>query len=142
MQEQQASLRRYRIILLIRHPDIDAESISRELKLSPYAAYTAGRERMLPNGNTLPGLATQSSWNHIYHYSGEARLEDSIAEIITFLEGHGAFLRRLSLQGGTIELYIQLPGDVNVGGSVPWELLRKMSDLRISLGAEVFPKFP
>ena len=45
-------------------------------------------------------------------------------------------------QGGNTQLYVQLPGDVNNGSAFPWELLKKLSDIRIGLGIEVLPNSP
>jgi hypothetical protein len=142
MKDQQDKLRRYTVILQVRHPDIEAERISREFGLSPHACYTAGKVRVLPNGRILPGLATESSWNHIYDYSGDARPKDSLLNVVTFLEQHKVFLRKITLQGGTVELYVQLPGDTNIGDTLPWDLLGRMGNLRVSLSVEVFPNFP
>ena len=131
--------RRFNVVLLIRHPDIDPEQISRELSIEPYSAFKNGDVRTLPNGNVLPGLATQSSWNHVYRYSGGHELDEAVECVIRLLEDHRAFILRLFLQGGSCQVYLQLPGDVNVGAALPWQLLDRMSNLRVELGLEVFP---
>ena len=117
-----------------------AGQISKELDLLPDVAFRAGSVRVLPNGNTLPGLATESRWSYVYYLSKTSRLSKSIEEIVAFLELHAVFVRKLCLEGGTLELYIQLPGDLNIGDAISWGLLKKMAQLRISLGLEVFPK--
>jgi hypothetical protein len=35
-----------------------------------------------------------------------------------------------------------VPGDVNNGSTFPWEPLKKLIDIRIGLGIEVFPNSP
>lgn len=142
MNEGIKPLKRFNVVLLIRHPDIDPELISRELSLKPYSAFKNGSVRTLPNGNVLPGLATQSSWNHIYRYSGDHQLGEVVEGVVKLLEEHKAFVLKLCLQGGSCQIYLQLPGDVNVGGVLPWQLMHRISSVRAELGVEVFPHFP
>jgi hypothetical protein len=142
MSESNKSAKRFNIVLLIRHPEIDPEQISRELSLKPYSAFKNGTVRTLPNGNLLPGLATHSSWNHIHRYSGDHGLVEAVESVVKLLEEHKAFILRLGLQGGLCQVYLQLPGDVNVGGALPWQLLDRMSSVRVELGVEVFPNLP
>lgn len=40
-----------------------------------------------------------------------------------------------------MSLIVNLPGDVNMGDNLEPETLRLMSELGITLGGEVFPKF-
>jgi hypothetical protein len=142
MTESKKSIKRFNVVLLFRHPEIDPEQISRELSLKPYSAFKNGTVRTLPNGNVLPGLATHSSWNHIYRYSGDHELIEAVESVVNLLEEHRSFILRLCLQGGSCQVYLQLPGDVNVGGALPWQLLDRMSRVRVELGVEVFPNLP
>lgn len=130
----------YNVILLMRHPDIDPGEVTREFGLTPHVAFRKGCVRALQNGKELPGVSRDSRWNHVYRFSKGHRLGDALAQVVTFLEGHKAFIKKLCLQGASFELYVQLPGAKNIGDSIPWDLLRRMSQLRVSLGIEVFPR--
>lgn len=130
----------YNVILLVRHPDVDPGELSREFGLTPHVAFRKGSVRILENGKKLPGVSRDSRWNHVYRFSKDRRVGDALAHVMTFLEGHKGFIKKLCLQGASFELYVQLPGATNIGDSISWELLRRMSQLRVSLGIEVFPQ--
>lgn len=130
----------YNVILLMRHPDIDPGEVTREFGLTPHVAFRKGCVRTLQNGKELPGVSRDSRWNHVYRFSMGRRVGEALAQIVTFLEGHKAFIKKLCLHGASFELYVQLPGTTNIGDSISWDLLRRMSQLRVSLGIEVFPR--
>jgi len=135
--------RRFRVILLIMHPTIDPKVITRELSLSPYASSHKGHPTTTPGGQVLPYPADATRWNHIFRFNGtKKRLATSVERIVDSMTLHKRFFRKLCRQGGNTQLYVQLPGDVNNGATFPWHLLMKMSDIRIGLGIEVFPKSP
>lgn len=130
----------YNVILLMRHPDIDPGEVTRQFGLTPHVAFRKGCIRTLQNGKELPGVSQDSRWNHVYRFSKSHRVGDALTQVVTFLEGHKAFIKKLCLQGASFELYVQLPGTTNIGDSISWDLLHRMSQLRVSLGIEVFPR--
>lgn len=99
----------YNVILLMRHPDIDPGEVTREFGLTPHVAFRKGCVRTLQNGKELPGVSRDSRWNHVYRFSMGRRVGEALAQIVTFLEGHKAFIKKLCLHGASFELYVQLP---------------------------------
>jgi hypothetical protein len=142
MSNETSPAARFKIIVLIRHPDMDPNKISEELGLEPNAIFRAGDERTTPTGHVLSGRHTETRWNHIFRFQGTRELSSELENIVRVLAGHKSFFQKLSLQRGTLELYVQLPGDVNIGDAISWQILKDMADLRFSLGLEVFPNFP
>jgi hypothetical protein len=135
--------RRFKVILLIVHPTIDPRRISNELGLKPYVSFRKGHPATAPSGHVLPHLPLESRWNHIYKFNGPKHaLATSVERLLDSLASHRSFFQRMCRQGGSTQLYVQMPGDVNNGSTFPWELLKKLSDIRIGLGIEVFPNSP
>jgi len=54
---------------------------------------------------------------------------------------HKEFLHEIVNGGGTIDLIVHLPGDINIGDCFPWRDMARLSALRVDLGIEVFPDF-
>src|SRR5712692_4525972 len=55
------------------------------------------------------------------------------------LKPHKAFLHEISASGGKSEIYIQLPGTLNVGDSLDPRTLGLLAELNVLLSVEVFP---
>ena len=48
---------------------------------------------------------------------------------------------RLAGLGAQSAIYLQLPGDANIGARIPCDVLAKMSDLTTAFEFEVFPEW-
>ena len=135
--------RRFKVILLIAHPNIDPKKISKVLSLAPHFSSHKGHAIVTPTGQILPSIARISKWNHIFKFNRTTTpIDIAIGNIAASLASHKAFFRKLARESGSAQLYVQLPGDVNNGSAITWELLQQLSDLRMGLGIEVFPKSP
>lgn len=117
----------YMVVLLVSHPDMDAAEIGRYIGAQPHDTFTTS--------------IIANSWSRFYHFRRDCRVGEALERIVVFLEDRKASISKLRLRGATIILHTNLPGDANVGGTLPWELLRRLSELRISLSFEVYPAY-
>jgi hypothetical protein len=131
----------YEVRLLIRHPNIDPDRITKTLGLIPHSSAMAGSERRTLAGDLLPGLHKDSAWSYSFRVTGNRRLFSDAAKLIDKLEPHQAFLAELDHGGGSICFILDLPGDVNMGDVLPWRDMARLANLHIDLGIEVFPNF-
>jgi hypothetical protein len=132
---------RYSVRLLIRHPNIDPDRITKILGLSPQLSAMAGSERRTRTGDLLPGPHKDSVWSHWFRVEGNRLFFSDVEKTIDKLQPHRALLAEIADSGGFIELIVSLPGDVNIGDSFPWRKMARLCDLHIDLGIEVFPEF-
>jgi hypothetical protein len=104
-------------------------------------AAIAGSARETPAGTILSGVHKVSLWSHSFGVKGNRRFFSDVEKMIKKLESHKALLAEISNGGGTIDLIIHLPGDINIGDVFLWRDMARLSALQISLGIEVFPNF-
>ncbi len=135
-------MKRYDIVLLIRHPSLDPAEITAKLGLQPHQSSKAGDPIITPKGTRLPGVHGTGSWNHVFRYEGEPHFSEQINAILDQLVRHKTFFHKIDKSGGSTDLYLQLPGDTNIGDDLPWTVLRKFVDLRIGFSLETFPDMP
>ncbi len=127
------------IVLLIRHPFIDPELITKKIGLIPFRYQRFGEPRMTPKGKALPGLWKNSSWSWQCDREDKRSFFDSVNLLVTELESHNKFLSDLRLQGGNIYVIVNILGKENIGDVLSWQIMEKMVNLKIDLGIEVFP---
>lgn len=132
---------RYSVRLLIRHPSLDPDFISRKLGLAPQASHLVGAPRRAPNAASLPGIYRDSVWSCWERVERHRRFFDDVVKILDIPERHASFLAEINETGGQTELIVDLPGDVNIGDTLPSREMRRMAELGIKLGIEVFPQF-
>ena len=132
---------RFEIRLLIRHPSIDPDRITKTLQLSPDLAHMVGAARKGPKGHPLPGLHRDSVWSHWFVVERNRFFFRDVKKLIDRLEPHKAFLIDLEKGGGSVCLILHLPGDINIGDELGWREMERLSAMRIDLGVEVFPEF-
>lgn len=130
---------KYRLRLLIKHPNIDPREITTSLELMPNAFAKAGTVRATPTGTVLPGEHEVSMWSHWVEVSGKRQFFSGFSELMNKLETHKAFLAEIVLGGGSLALIVDLPGRFNIGDTLPWTDMARLCALQINLGVEVFP---
>lgn len=126
--------------LLIVHPDIDPERITRELGLAPTIAFRAGDPVVTPKGSRLPGTRPDTRWRYCAPPHARRDFFAPLGRILDHLAPHRTFLRQLMLEGGLVEVAVNLSGERNIGDVITPEDIRKLADLGIALGVEVFPE--
>jgi|SRR5579864_1327691 len=133
--------KRYHILLRIRHPELDPDQITAALGWKPDRSWKAGEQSVTPKGTKLPTVRTYGLWSRTFRCRGEQRIVDQLNEILKWLTAHKGLFKTLEQSGAQAALYLQLPGDTNIGASIPWNVLKKFAHLKISFEFETFPKW-
>ena len=103
--------------------------------------WTAGAERRTLAGTLLPGISKTSAWGHSFDVKGERLFSDGVSKMLSVLLSKAEFVHELVNSGGSIGLYVYLPGSVNIGDVLSWKDLEQLASLRVDFGVEVFPNF-
>jgi hypothetical protein len=133
-------MKRFSIVLLIRHPSIDPRVISEELNMDPYACGMVGKPKMTPKGNLVPGTYELSWWNHVFEYEVDTRFFEEMERLLAQLVSHKDFFLKINKEGGYSEISLNLPGAMNQGDTAKPSMLKLIAELGLHLGVEVFPE--
>jgi hypothetical protein len=115
--------------------------ITKKLKFKPFREWVVGEPRLTPAGTKLPGVHKETSWGGELVSSNQRSFFAGVMNLVEQLERHKPFLKRIRSTGGTVAIFVHLPGDVNTGDSISWSDLKKLAALEIDLDVEVFPNF-
>jgi len=119
---------------------MDLTFLSTLLNLSCLRKWIAGTPRQTPTGEPLSGTYPVSYWvSRGFEFSCESGFGKQLALAINHLAKVNESLSDFKVSGGTIEIYLQLPGSKNNGDTIDSTLLKKMVDLGVDLLIEVFP---
>lgn len=132
---------KYRVVLTIKHPNLDARRISRTLGIKPTNHWTAGEGRVTPAGTRLPGTNAASLWTASKEVAGDRFFFGGVLDLVTRLESAAHFISEIVESGGTISIIIQLPGTRNIGDEINWPQLARLVALKVTLGIELFLEF-
>jgi hypothetical protein len=120
----------YEIRVLVRHPTLRVEALSELFGEEPDYSANAGDK----------GHPQQSSWSRVSHTHGERTFFSEVKHVVEWLSGKGNLVHEIRQAGGSVEIIVQLPGDTNIGDSMPPDLLVDIGSLGASLGVEIFPR--
>ena len=131
--------RRFHVELLIVHPTIEPSAITCALGLEPQNTHSVGGCRITPKGRILPGSYTDTRWR----YSKECKASDQwfageLGALVNRLEPHKAFFDELFATGGAACVIIQFLGDGYFGDNLAPSILKKLGDLGLDFGIEVY----
>lgn len=139
--EEENSKLRFVVRLLIKHPNLDPGLISERLAMLPNMTQLVGTKRKTPKGVSIGGTYRESRWGWSIRVAGKRSFFDDVTDLANRLKPHKKFLSEIIDSGGTIEVIVHLPGDVNIGWTLDWQEMEKLAELQINLGIEVFPQF-
>lgn len=131
---------RFVVRLLIKHPTLDPDLISSRLDMIPRLKQCVGAARISERGEKLRGTYQDSRWGWSSRIEDKREFFEEVVTLLDRLEPHKKFLEEIVESGGSIEIIIHLPGDVNIGWTLPWFELKRLAQLKIDLGIEVFPE--
>jgi hypothetical protein len=138
---------RFKIRLLFRHPAIDPESITKTLGIPPSVQARAGDPaRPGVDGTPRRGTEPLSAWSVQTSFRDDdpddergPNVDDCLSAFLEPLLPHAAFVRRLAGGCSTATVILQFPGGSHYGGDLSTAVLRKITDLGLKLGVEIFP---
>jgi hypothetical protein len=149
----------FEISLRIRHPSIDPEQISRELKVEPEHSFKAGEPRESGSGNVLTATHSETYWlGSLSTLTGsmllaglerarfarermQATTQSSLtqaldASVVAFLRSHADFIHRLQSEDGQVSLLVELSTNSLTGFSLSPQFNRALSDLGVAVEFE------
>jgi len=126
------------VLVRFKHPTKDLSFLSSLLSMECTVIWKAGSPKRPPLKGTYP----ISYWVSRLEFSGEEGFEENLFFAIDRLKKVRETVLDLKSSGGIIEIYLQLPGAINNGGTIETEVLKDMCDLNIDLLVEVFPNIP
>jgi hypothetical protein len=127
----------FELDLLVVHPHMQADAITRELGLTPTFAWTKGDARGDAAGR---GAAARSrtAWRHTFvRRSTDVGL--TIDDVLGLLATHRAFFRRVCAEGGTSDLVLRFPVSRYFGFNFSARTLETVARCHLQFGLEVFP---
>ncbi len=127
------------IRLLIKHPTMDPSRITEELGLRPQLTRLVGAARQTPNGVPLPGRNRSSVWSYSFDVTKTRSFFRKLSGFVAKLENHKKLFHQIVRSGGSAELIVELNGGENIGDVLSHLELKRLSDLKIDLGIEIFP---
>jgi len=117
---------------------MDPRRISKALNLRPEFSWKAGERRQTPAGRPLAGIRTGTYWCCVIPRAGQQQLCASLEAVADRLAPHCRFLRGISQDGGSLELFVGWYSDTNSGEEFSWKLLRKLANLHLDLSLDVY----
>ena len=146
----------FEISLRIRHPSIDPDQISQELKVEPEHSFKCGDPRESGSGNALTSLHAETYWlgtsstltgsmllaglerARFARERVQATSQMSLtlaldASVVGFLRSHADFIRRLQNEDGQVSLLIELSTNALNGFTLSPQFTRVVSELGIAV---------
>ena len=148
----------FEISLRVRHPSIDPETISSELKVEPEHCFRAGEPRESTSGSPLTSVHAETYWlgslniitasSMLSGFSGtrarlaRERIQSAGAEslslaldasVVAFLRSHADFIRRIQSEEGQISLLIEISTQALNGFALSTAFTRLVSELGIAV---------
>jgi hypothetical protein len=138
----------YTISLRIRNPvstlEKEYEKLIFEEGIEKSRLNIVGTERLDPKGNSLGNKYRESvfslSFINNWMSQDELQFEDALNQCIEKLEPYRSILLKNIENGGSMDFFIGLSIGNNGGISIEPDLLKKLADLHIELGFDIYSK--
>lgn len=120
---------------------MDPDTITKQLSLAPSRCWQAGKERYDLKGNKLSGTWPETKWWHAWKVNGNLGISffEKTTLIIDDLYPNRDFFCKINQDQGKTLLIIDLPGSSNQGSELPFSSIKKLAEMKINMGIEVFP---
>lgn len=132
----------FSVSLRLKHPKIDPQIITHQLRRRPTRAWKVGDPRKTPIGTPLPGSYRETYWYRTLTggalSSKRTRLEDYLDQLRSRLRPHAPFFRRVRSGGGNAELFIGIFGRRNYGYELSAPLLYEFGRIGLSLSFDIY----
>lgn len=133
------------ISLQIRHPELSAELLKKEISLRPATVHSVGDKVIRGDGKELP-----FSYNETYLCYDILPLQD-FYDVFEALKSANDFVKNkvknnsvffdINQSGGSTSYYMAVYTKEHVAFSIPSEILRETSELGIGVGIEIFQNY-
>lgn len=129
---------RFKLSLRLRHPRLEADEITKLLRMEPRTKWSVGEPRRRTDGTATEGVNDHTYWTYNVPNT-ETGLVDALNAHLTELESRSDFLRECVATGGEIEYFVGwFTTDVSGGDTLDWQLFKRLSELKINLALDVY----
>ena len=124
-----------RIVLSLRmtHPTMDLSTFCESIGLSLFRYWIAGQPRKTTDGKLLHGLYENSYCCCRLFVSSYEDMQPAIEKCLQLLEMHKGNVQLITDSGGEVNFFIGWFFEGMSGLEFDWKILRRISDLKISL---------
>lgn len=129
---------RYHVSLQVRHPTMDAERIGAALGLAQSHGWSVGDLRATPDGTVLGGIRPESYCSFVLGAGENGALARCLDTAVEMLTPRGDALREIAKTGGSTNFFVFWYPNGDTGEVFTAILLRRIADLGIDLGINVF----
>ncbi len=126
------------ISLSFRHSKKDLTYLSDALGLQQSHGWVAG-EPWVTKGGVTKAPKPDNYWNGGFAFTQERGFAVDVMRAVSLLQKEEVNIDDLIVSGGDVVLTINFQGIINNGDEINNDTLRKISELGIKLGIEVFP---
>lgn len=131
----------YRLSFRVRHPQLLADKISSELRLHPRHQWNVGERAKNKENEEFGPIKRDTYCSYDVDYGCEVSgIANEVSRFLDDIEHCKEFLWQISNTGGAVSLYLawfisnQMSGEIFTS-----PLLKRVSDLKISLEIEIYP---
>lgn len=117
---------------------IDPSEISARLNLSPKWYNRAGEARRTPKGKVVGGLYDLNYCSFVLDANGDSDLHEVVSRNVGLFAEHKDLFGRVRGDGGRVEFFIGWFSPGNTGDLFDFELLGRLSELKIDLAFDVY----
>lgn len=121
------------------HPTLDLSFLSLLLELPSHRSWKSGSCRQTPKGSPLAGVNKNSYWVSRLEFSDNDGFKKQFVLVVDHLVKVEQEILKFIKSDGKIEIYFQLSGKMNHGGTIDNKYISIMGRLGIDLLVEVFP---
>lgn len=130
----------YRLRVLIKHPTENLEVFSRETGLTPSLCAQRGDQSIGRDGTQLSAVHPTSIWQHTRLVAHSRRFSNGITSLLDALTPAAASIKALRAAGGSADFILELDGTRNIGDVIEAGELRRLAELGLDFGLEVYPE--
>jgi hypothetical protein len=128
----------YRVSFRVTHPTLDPRAIANQLGMEPEFSWKAGEPRKTPKGTPLEGSRKESYCTFEIGRGDDGELAKCLSTAVDNFQAQSEFLREIRAAGGSLMFYAFWYPNGDTGEVFATDLLRKMADIGIDLGINVY----
>ena len=132
--------RSFAVSLQVVHPEIEPDSITAALRLSPKIKHRNGDQKLRLDGTKMDGVYSRTYWSHSLDLCGVVDLVPFLEALLPRLEVHRDFFATISASGGNSELFCGIFLDTNWDEVIPHQLMSRLAALKIDLRLDAYLK--
>ena len=133
----------YSITLRVKHPKRSLSFLEGVFNLKAQREWDIGEQRTTPKGNILEGKHTESYWCASLENrkkSKQESVEKSLEKWTEILSAYKSEINNICTEGGTVEYFVWLYCNENMGFEINSKLMANISGLKVNLAVVCDPE--